>query len=251
VSGRLVVIIVAGLLVVAGAGLAIYVIEQPGQPPATDRPPAVPERTDAPAEPAEAEDAPPTPPVARPAEPLTAAEESAEAIPTTGSLRIVSDVPDTSVFVDRVHLGMAPVTKADLTPGPHTVVLSPTGYEYATETVEVVAGEVREVSVSFKTIKLDAAITVVHKHTFGSCTGILRASPEGLVYETTDDDDRFILAFGDVETFEVDYLATNLRVKVRDGKTYNFTDPEDNADRLFVFHRDVEAVRRRVAGGLN
>jgi hypothetical protein len=47
----------------------------------------------------------------------------------------------------------------------------------------------------------------------------------------------------------VDYLDKNLRVKVRNGKTYNFTDPDGNADRLFVFHRDVDKVRQRLAGG--
>jgi hypothetical protein len=33
---------------------------------------------------------------------------------------------------------------------------------------------------------------------------------------------------------------------VRKGRQYNFTDPDGNADRLFVFQRDVEKVRKRL-----
>ena len=45
------------------------------------------------------------------------------------------------------------------------------------------------------------------------------------------------------ETFQVDYLAKNLRLKLPKDRQFNFTDPEGNADRLFVFHRDVENAR--------
>jgi hypothetical protein len=81
----------------------------------------------------------------------------------------------------------------------------------------------------------------------GSCTGQLLATPQGLRYETSDKDDRFDVPLKDIETFTVDYQDKNLRVKVRKGKQYNFTDPDGNSDRLFVFHRDVEKVRLRVA----
>ena len=47
----------------------------------------------------------------------------------------------------------------------------------------------------------------------------------------------------------MDYQDKNLRVKVRKGKQYNFTDPDGNSDRLFVFHRDVDAARQRLARG--
>ena len=36
---------------------------------------------------------------------------------------------------------------------------------------------------------------------------------------------------------------------MRGGRTYNFTDHESNADALFVFHREVEQARERLAGG--
>ena len=48
----------------------------------------------------------------------------------------------------------------------------------------------------------------------------------------------------------MNYLEKNLRVKQRGGKTWNFTDRgSENADRLFVFHRDVEAARAKLAKG--
>jgi hypothetical protein len=44
----------------------------------------------------------------------------------------------------------------------------------------------------------------------------------------------------------VNYQDKNLRIKLRTGKQFNFTDPDGNADRLFVFHRDVEKARQRL-----
>ena len=58
---------------------------------------------------------------------------------------------------------------------------------------------------------------------------------------------RFTAPLADMETFLVDYQARNLRIKIRKGRQFNFTDPDDNADRLFVFHRDVERARQRLA----
>lgn len=252
-SGRLVAIFVGGLLVLAGVGLTIYFLERPAAPPSAGE--LRPERpsVEAPSEPAAPEPAePPSRPAAapeRPAEPAAGGPPPVEAAPTTGVLRIESDVPDTSVFIDRTYLGTAPITKTDVSPGQHTVLLSPTGYESISRIVDVAAGEERTVSVSFTEVRLDASIRVVHKHTFGSCEGTLKASPAGLAYETTNKNDGFTVAFRDLETFEVDYLNKNLRVKVRRGKTYNFTDPDGNADNLFVFHRDVDKVRQRLAGG--
>ncbi len=90
---------------------------------------------------------------------------------------------------------------------------------------------------------------MIHKHRIGSCKGRLIATPEGLRYETTDKDDAFRAALLDLETFQVDYLQKNLRVQPRKGKRYDFTDPEGNADRLFVFHSDVERARGRLKEG--
>jgi len=38
-------------------------------------------------------------------------------------------------------------------------------------------------------------------------------------------------------------------VAARNSKRYDFTDPDGNADRLFVFHRDVDKARERLRNG--
>ena len=111
--------------------------------------------------------------------------------------------------------------------------------------LEVAAGP-REVAISLKEVRLSASIAVTHKHGIGSCKGTLKASPQGLVYETDHTGDAFSVAMADIETFEVDYLAKNLKLKVKKGKTWNFADPDGNADRLFIFHRDVDKARQRL-----
>jgi hypothetical protein len=57
------------------------------------------------------------------------------------------------------------------------------------------------------------------------------------------------LPYAQVEQFAIDYLQKNLRVKQKGGKTWNFTDKNDNADPLFVFHREVEGARKKLADG--
>ena len=96
-------------------------------------------------------------------------------------------------------------------------------------------------------VRLDAALAVVHKHRIGSCEGRLVATADGIRYETTNKEDGFTAPLADMETFQVDYQARNLRIRIRKGRQFNFTDPDDNADRLFVFHRDVERARQRLA----
>jgi hypothetical protein len=95
-------------------------------------------------------------------------------------------------------------------------------------------------------VRLDASLAVVHKHRIGSCEGRLVATADGIRYETADKDDGFNAPLGQMETFQVDYQARNLRIKLRTGRQFNFTDPDGNADRLFVFHRDVEKARQRL-----
>jgi hypothetical protein len=48
----------------------------------------------------------------------------------------------------------------------------------------------------------------------------------------------------------VNYLDKNLKVKIKGGKQYNFTDPMGNADSLFVFQRDVDKARQRLLNGV-
>ena len=167
------------------------------------------------------------------------------AAPTTGTLIIDSDVPGASIFIDRVYVGTTPVTANDVAPGSHRLNASVQGYDGLAETIDVAPGE-REILLQFKLVRLDAAIDVVHKHRFGSCSGRLIANPKELRYETDDRDDAFRTPLLALDEFEIDYLKKNLRIKPRGGKTYNFTDPEGNADNLFVFHRDVEKARERL-----
>jgi len=140
------------------------------------------------------------------------------------------------------------VTAEDLTPGSHQLNVSAEGYEGIAMPIEVTAGR-REMTVRFREVRLDSSIDVVHRHGIGSCRGRLTATPAGIRYETSNRDDAFTAPLLDLETFEVDYLAKNLRVRLPKGRQFNFTDPDGNADRLFVFHRDVERARERLRRG--
>lgn len=208
----------------------------------------------------------PAPPAARPRaadrrpSPAASAPEAAAApeakLPTsspapevskpTGVLRVRSDVPGASVFLDRRFLGTTPLDMDGLDPGQHRLNVSVDGYEGHAQSVSI--GETpAEVDVRFKDVRLDLSIPVVHKHAMGSCTGRLIADPRGLRYETTKSEDAFTIAFDEVDTFVVDYLKKTLRVKKRGGRTWTFEDPNGQADPLFVFHRDVEKARARLA----
>ena len=184
----------------------------------------------------------------KPAEKPVEKAPTPEPSPTTGTLTIESDVPGTSVFVDREFLGTAPVTAKNLKPGPHRINLSATGYEGFVDTLEIEPGT-RTFAYSFKEIKLDASIAVTHKHGVGSCSGTLRATPKGLTYDTANKGDAFSTPLTDLETFTVDYLEKNLRVKVKNGKSLNFADAEGDVNRLFLFHRDVDKARQRIISG--
>jgi len=255
VNRRVLVVVLLGFVVASGV-LAFYFSrpepkpvapaprsERPAPPPVVERKPE-PARSDSP------------PPVARrtPAKPATTAApapttpEPAAAAPTAGTLRIDSDVPGAQVFIDRVYVGAAPVTAANVTPGTHRINVSAPGYEGVAETLEVTAGP-RDVLIKLKEVRLDATLAVIHKHRMGSCRGQLIATPQGMRYETTDKDDAFNVPLRDLETFEVEYLQKNLKLKLQKGKRYEFTDPDNNADRLFVFHRDVEKARDRLKKG--
>jgi hypothetical protein len=178
----------------------------------------------------------------------SAAKPTVPAAPTKGTLHVTSDVPEALVFLDRTYAGKAPVTIQNILLGPHKVNVSAEGFEGASQDVDIVAGP-QDVEVRLREVRLKAAIAVVHKHRAGSCTGTLIASPQGIRFDTPNQEDAFSAALTDMEQFEVDYLKKNLLVKLRGGKTYNFTDPGGNADKLFVFQRDVEKARARLAKG--
>jgi hypothetical protein len=180
------------------------------------------------------------------AEPKPVEAAPAPAAPTLASLSLDSDVPGASVFIDRQFVGNTPLKLDNLEPGSKRVQLTATGFDSVQRTIELAPGP-NTITLRVKEVSLNAKANVVHKHGMGSCEGTLTASLEGLRYVTSNKGDAFTLSYAQVETFAVDYLEKNLRVKQRGGKTWNFTN--NDADVLFVFHRDVEAARKKLAAG--
>ena len=187
----------------------------------------------------------PRPAAAEPVKPVAppVAAEPAPA-PATATLRIDSDVPGASVFIDRVYLGTTPLTAPNVTPGSHRLNASATGYEGIAENIDVVAGS-RDIMLKFKEIRLDVRVDVTHKHGVGSCTGTLSASPQGIKYVTSHANDAFEAPLADVAALDLDFLAKNLRLRLKSGKTYNFTETGGGADQLYAFHRDVNKVIKK------
>jgi hypothetical protein len=160
-------------------------------------------------------------------------------------LRVASDVPGASVFLDRTYLGTTPFETTEVPPGPHRLNVSADGHDGFATDIEIGDAPV-VIDVRFLEVQLDASVAVVHKHRFGSCEGVLRANLDGIHYATADDD-AFSIPLAEIERHEIDYLEHLLTLKGRDGRTYNFSDEQDTADALFVFHRDVEQARKRLA----
>ena len=177
-----------------------------------------------------------------------AAPAPSPAAPTLASLKLESDVPGASVFINRQFVGNTPLSLDKLEPGTRQVQLTATGFDSVQKSIDLGPGP-NAITIRIKEVSLSAKATVVHKHAMGSCEGTLTASLDGLRYETSNKNDSFTLPYAQLETFVVEYLEKNLRVKQRGGKTWNFTDKADNADVLFVFHRDVEAARKKLADG--
>lgn len=192
-----------------------------------------------PARPAPRPAASPAPTTPAPVEPAT---------PTTATLHITSDVPGAQVFIDRKFIGNAPVTAEEVAPGTRQINVSAPGYEGVAETLEVAPGS-RDVLISLKTIRLDQSVAVTHRHRLGSCAGRLIATPEGLRYETGNKDDGFVVPLTGVETFTVDFAAKTLKVKIKGGRSYDFTDAGGKAEPLYFFHQAVDKVRQRASGG--
>ena len=242
---RLIVILLAGVLVLGGAAAFFYFSSDAPAPASSPSPRAEAPRPSASPTPAAEASPRSTPkPVEKPVEKTPTPEPS----PTTGTLVIESDVPGTSVFVDQVFLGTAPVTAKDLRPGPHRINMSATGYEGFVDTIDIQPGT-RTFSYSFKEIRLDASIAVTHKHAIGSCTGTIKATPKGITYDTDNKGDAFSAALTDLETFTVDYLDKSMKVKIKNGKTLTFADAGGDVNRLYLFHRDVEKARQRIISG--
>lgn len=190
-----------------------------------------------PSRPAPSRPAPPT------STPVTSTPEPAA--PTTATLHITSDVAGAQVFLDNKFVGTAPATAENVAPGQRKVNVQAPGYEGVVEFVDVSAGP-RDLMISLKTIRLDQKVSVTHKHRVGSCAGTLIATPDGVRYVTDNKDDGFVVTLQNIETFQADFLQKNLRIKIRGGRSYDFTDPSGKADALYLFHQEVDKVRQRL-----
>ena len=154
-------------------------------------------------------------------------------------------MPGALVFLDREFLGATPFEIVEVSSGFHRLNVSAEGHQGFVETIEI-SDEPLLIEVRFLETQLDTRIAVVHKHRIGSCRGLLRADLNGMHYET-DADDAFSITLSEIEVHTIDYLDHTLTLKRRSGRTYNFTDEQETADALFVFHRDVERAREQLA----
>jgi hypothetical protein len=250
---RQIIIGVFAVLFVLG-GIGVFMLSRPKPQPApassstTPSPAVVPRPAPAPAPaPAEAPRVARRPPAPAPAAAPPPAEAAAPPADLV-TLHIDSDVPGAQVFVDRQFVGAAPVTTTDVKVGTHQINVSAPGYDQYAQSIDLSPGP-RDLMVRFKEVKLDTKVAVVHKHAIGSCSGMLIATPQGLRYDTTNRNDAFSVPLANLDTFQVDYLEKNLKVKIKGGRQYNFTDPMGNADNLFVFQRDVDKARQRLLKG--
>ena len=245
-------------LLVAAAAIAFIVTREAPAPDgpspvagasATPPPVAVPPPEPVATAPEPAATAPPSAkkaPAAKKAEPVSVAEP---AVGTLATLILDTDVPGASVFINREFVGTTPLRLAKLEPGPAQLKLTADGHDGIERSVDLAAGD-NPLTLRFREVRLNKRIPVAHKHGMGGCEGTLAATVDGLAYDTSNKGDAFNLPYAQVESFTVDYLEKNLKVKQKGGKTWNFTDKTaSNADALFVFHRDVEAARKRLAEG--
>jgi hypothetical protein len=249
-----------GKLLLIGAGavallVAAYFVVAPMLRPApkpAEVPPAKSEAPVAKATPKPAEPVPESAPEPkatrpRPKKEKAPAPEAPPPAPTGPIVVIDSDVPGASVFVDREYLGTTPLKSGGVKPGRHQLNASAEGEDGIVQSIEVADSGETTITLRFRDVKLDASLAVIHKHGVGSCEGTLKGTPAGLRYDSANKKDAFAMPFKDLEVFEIDYLKKELKIKQRGGKTWNFTDRNDNADKLFIFHRDVSKARDKIA----
>jgi hypothetical protein len=244
---------VVGLLLLAGGWWLTRPAPAPEQAPAQAQvqiPPPQPAAPPPPEPEPEPAPAPPAPRRAAPPPPEVVPEPVPEAVappPPARSLTVQTDVPGALVFLDRTFLGNSPVTINEFTPGSHQINVSAQGFDGVAQTVELPETGETTITINLREVRLNEAVDVVHKHRFGSCQGQLTADLSGLRFTPRQGNDGFTLPLSALEIFEVDYLNKNLRIKQRGGATWNFESPTGSADPLFVFHRDVEQARAKLA----
>ena len=172
----------------------------------------------------------------------------ADLTPAAVAFRVESNVSGASVELDGQPWGSTPLATAELAPGTYELVVRAAGYKSHSETVEYTGGA-RDIRVdlveSSSTVVLDEAVAVKHKHRIrGGCEGLLRASSEGIQFET-EHKDAFTVSFSRLERirFEKDELS----LKVQGGKSYNFVERNDDEDALALFHERVDEARVQLA----
>ncbi len=244
-----------GLMVLAGSVLASFTWWWSTRPPTPVEPVAAPTVA---SEPAPATETAATAPEAAPAKPSSAKPRPTPAVPEPEApapappagplLRVTGDVAGADVFIDRTFVGKTPFESRGVVAGSHQINISKEGFDGVSRKVEILADAPTEVTFALKAVTLDAGVDVVHKHRLGSCEGRLTATVAGLRYQPKSGDDAFDTPLSSLETFTVEYREKQLKLKIKGGKSYNFTTKAANADSLFVFHRDVEKARAKLAG---
>ena len=232
------------LVAVIALGAGYFLLTRSAAPPeragSAGARPAARAPTPAPTDPA------PEPVVAPASPPAAAAAPPAAVRPAVEPrLRVTSDVTGADVFIDRQYAGKTPFESYEVAPGTHRIDVAVPGYDSFSRDVTI-DNDVTHLDAVFRVLVLDQQVPVVHKHRFGDCEGVLMADLNGIHYRTGDDH-AFSVRFDALAEFSIDYLEHTLRLRVQGGRTYNFTDGEANADQLFVFHREVEKVRTKLA----
>ena len=155
------------------------------------------------------------------------------------AFRVESNVLGATVALDGEARGTTPVEIAELAPGTYELVVSAAGYKTHSETVDY-AGGGRDIRVDLESssIVLNESVAVKHKHRIrGGCEGVLRASAEGILFET-EHKDAFSVSLSELERFR--FEKDKLSVKVQNGKSYTFVERNDNKDALELFHQRVD-----------
>lgn len=91
----------------------------------------------------------------------TTLDASIRVQPDLGSLRVITNVPGAVVSLDGADIGISPAAKGGLAPGEHLVMARASGYEPVEQTVSVVAGRERVVSLRFTTASTDISRILV------------------------------------------------------------------------------------------
>src|SRR5829696_8312716 len=155
-------ILIAAAIAVLAFGVIILLREKPA--PVVEAPPAAPRIVPRKNEPV------PTParPVAeapRKAAPKEAPAPApvAAAAPKLASLKLDTDVPGASVFIDRAFVGNTPLSLDRLEPGSKRVQITAAGFDSVQKTINLAPGP-NAISIRIKEVSLNARVSVVHKH---------------------------------------------------------------------------------------